>query len=67
MSFKTSLQRDLDRFYKVLFESDFNIREVTKGALSKPGPSLTPGLLSDSMKLRLNLFTGMQNTMCDMG
>lgn len=42
MSFKTSLQRDLDRFYKVLFESDFNIREVTKGALSQARAKLNP-------------------------
>lgn len=42
MSFKTSLQRDLDRFYKSLSSSDFNIREVTKGALSQARAKLNP-------------------------
>jgi hypothetical protein len=42
MSFKSSLQRDLDRFYKVLFNKDFNIREVTKGALSQARAKLNP-------------------------
>lgn len=31
LKFKSSLQRDLDRFYKEVMKSDFNIREVTKG------------------------------------
>lgn len=35
MSFQSSIQRDLDRFYKALSKSDFNIRVVTKGALSQ--------------------------------
>jgi hypothetical protein len=42
MSFKTSLQRDLDRFYKLLSNSDFNIRKVTKGALSQARAKLNP-------------------------
>lgn len=42
MSFKTALQRDLDRFYKALSNSDFNIREVTKGALSQARAKLNP-------------------------
>lgn len=42
MSFKTSLQRDLDRFYKALSNSEFNIREVTKGALTQARSKLNP-------------------------
>ncbi|MCH7411825.1 IS4 family transposase, partial [Belliella sp. DSM 111904] len=42
MSFKTALQRDLDRFYKALSNDDFNIREVTKGALSQARAKLNP-------------------------
>ncbi len=34
MSFQSSIQRDLDRFYKAISKNDFNIRSVTKGALS---------------------------------
>jgi len=42
MSFKTSIQRDLDRFYKVLSDDSFNIREVTKGALTQARSKLNP-------------------------
>lgn len=42
MSFKSSLQRDLDRFYKALSNSEFNIREVTKGALTQARSKLNP-------------------------
>ena len=42
MTRKSSLQRDLDRFFKTLQQSDFNIREVTKGALSKSRSNLNP-------------------------
>lgn len=42
MSFKSSLQRDLDRFYKALSNSDFNIREVTKSALTQARAKLKP-------------------------
>jgi len=39
---KTSLQRDLDSFYKEVTGSDFNIREVTKGAFSRARAKLNP-------------------------
>lgn len=42
MLFKTALQRDLDRFFKSLSGEDFNIREVTKGALSQARSKLNP-------------------------
>ncbi|WMJ75674.1 IS4 family transposase [Cytophagaceae bacterium ABcell3] len=42
MSFKSALQRDLDRFYKAMSNSDFNIREVTKSALSQSRSKLNP-------------------------
>ena len=42
--FKSSIQRELDRFYKVVKSGDFNIREVTKGALSQARAKLDPGL-----------------------
>lgn len=42
MSFKTALQRDLDRLYGKLLSQDFNIREVTKGALSQARSKLNP-------------------------
>lgn len=32
---KSSIQRELDSFYKIITESDFNIRKVTKGAFTQ--------------------------------
>jgi hypothetical protein len=40
--FKSALQRDLDRFFKSVSQSDFNIREVTKGALTQARAKLNP-------------------------
>lgn len=40
--FKTSIQRELDSFFKKLSGGDFNIREVTKGAFSQARAKLDP-------------------------
>lgn len=42
MSFKTAVQRDLDRLYAKLLDRDFNIREVSKGALTQARAKLNP-------------------------
>ncbi len=42
MLIKSSLQRELDRFYKALNQEDYNIREVTKGALTQARAKLNP-------------------------
>lgn len=42
LKFKNSLQRDLDRFFKEVTQSDFNIREVTKGAFTQARAKLKP-------------------------
>jgi hypothetical protein len=39
---KSSLQRELDSFFKVILSSDYNIRAVTKGALSQSRSKLRP-------------------------
>lgn len=39
---RSSLQRELDSFYKEVTESDFNIRHVTKGAFSRARAKLNP-------------------------
>lgn len=39
---KSSLQRDLDGFYKEVTDTDFNIRQVTKGAFSQARAKLNP-------------------------
>lgn len=56
MSFKTALQRDLDRFYKALSSSDFNIREVTKSALSQARSKLNPWAFSRLNQVAVNSF-----------
>lgn len=40
--FKSSIQRELDSFFKALSKSDFKIREVTKGALTQARAKLEP-------------------------
>lgn len=42
MLFKSSVQRELDRFIKAVTKSDFNIREVTKGAFTQARAKLNP-------------------------
>jgi hypothetical protein len=42
LGFKSSIQRELDRFYKALSDEDFNIRAVTKGALTQARANLNP-------------------------
>lgn len=39
---KSSLQRELDSFYKSVLHTDYNIRSVTKGALSQSRKKLKP-------------------------
>lgn len=56
MSFKTSLQRDLDRFYKSIYDKDFNIREVTKGALSQARAKLNPWGFKRLNEVAVNSF-----------
>lgn len=42
ITFKSSIQRELDRFFKNISKSDFNIREVSKGAFSQARAKLNP-------------------------
>ena len=41
INFKSSIQRELDGFFKALSKSDFKIREVTKGAFTQARAKLT--------------------------
>lgn len=56
MTFKTSLQRDLDRFYQALSNRDFNIREVTKGALTQARANLNPWAFRRLNEVAVNSF-----------
>lgn len=42
LGFKTSIQREADRFFKELLKVDFNIRAVSKGAFTKARAKLNP-------------------------
>jgi hypothetical protein len=42
MKFKTSIQRELDRFVKAISDDDFNIRAVTKSAFTQARAKLNP-------------------------
>ena len=42
INFKTSIQRELDKFFKELSGADFNIRTVTKSAFTKARAKLNP-------------------------
>ena len=42
LGFKSSIQREADRFFKELYKTDFNIREVSKGAFTKARAYLNP-------------------------
>lgn len=56
LKFKSSLQRDLDRFYKEVMKSDFNIREVTKGAFTQARAKLNPWAFKRLNEVAVNSF-----------
>lgn len=54
--FKTSIQRELDSFFKKLSESDFNIRKVTKGAFTQSRAKLNPWAFIRLNEVAVNSF-----------
>jgi hypothetical protein len=56
LDFKTSIQRELDKFYKAIDESDFSIRKVTKGAFSKARQLVDPFAFSRLNEVAVNTF-----------
>jgi hypothetical protein len=54
--FKSSIQRELDSFFKALSKSDFKIREVTKGALSQARAKLNPWAFIRLNEVAVNTF-----------
>ena len=56
LKFKTSLQRELDRFFKEASQSDFNIREVTKGAFTQARAKLKPEAFKRLNEIAVNTF-----------
>lgn len=54
--FKTSIQRELDSFFKKLSDSDFNIRKVTKGAFTQSRAKLNPWAFIRLNEVAVNSF-----------
>jgi hypothetical protein len=54
--FKSSIQRELDRFFKSVSQSDFNIREVTKGAFTQARAKLNPWAFQRLNDVAVNTF-----------
>lgn len=56
MNSKTSIQRDLDNFFKEVTDSDFNIRHVTKGAFSKARQLVDPYAFTRLNQIAVDTF-----------
>ena len=56
INFKSSIQRELDRFFQTISRSDFNIREVTKGAFTQARAKLNPWAFERLNEVAANTF-----------
>ena len=56
LKFRGSIQRELDRFFKEVSRSDFNIREVTKGAFTQARAKLKPEAFKRLNEIAVNTF-----------
>lgn len=56
INFKSSIQREADRFFAALFKEDFNIREVTKGAFTQARAKLAPEAFKKLNKIAVDTF-----------
>lgn len=56
MAFKTTIQRELDSFYRSVLNKDFNIRAVTKGAFSRARAKLKPEAFKRLAQVGLKVF-----------
>lgn len=56
MDFKTTVQRELDKFYSSLDKPGFNIRSVTKGAFSKARAQVDPYAFIRLNEIAVNTF-----------
>jgi hypothetical protein len=56
MSSCSSIQRDLDRFFKSMDSSDFNIRKVTKSAFTQARKKLNPWAFKRLNEVAVNTF-----------
>jgi len=56
ISFKSSIQRELDSFFKALSQEDFNIRKATKGAFTQARAKLDPSSFQRLNEVAVNTF-----------
>ena len=56
INFKSSIQRELDSFFKAISRSDFKIREVTKGAFTQARSKLNPWAFQRLNEVAVNTF-----------
>ena len=56
IKFKSSIQREADRFFKELSNEDFNIRKVTKSAFTKARAKLNPWAFKRLNDVAVNTF-----------
>ena len=56
ISFKSSIQRELDSFFKALSREDFNIRKATKGAFTQARAKLDPSAFQRLNEVAVNTF-----------
>lgn len=56
LKFKSSIQRELNRFFKEATQSDFNIREATKGAFTQARAKLKPEAFKHLNEIAVNTF-----------
>lgn len=56
MAFKTTLQRELDSFYRSINQSDFSVRAVTKGAFSQARAKINPLAFKHLSRISLRRF-----------
>ena len=56
INFKSSIQRELDSFFKAISRSDFKIREVTKGAFTQARAKLNPWAFQRLNEVAVNTF-----------
>jgi len=56
ITFKSSIQRELDGFFKAVNQSDFNIRTVSKGAFSTARSKLDPWAFERLNEVAVNTF-----------
>jgi hypothetical protein len=56
INFKSSIQRELDSFFKAVSKSDFKIREVTKGAFTQARAKLNPWAFKRLNEVAVNTF-----------